>query len=160
MTTPIVLIIIFYQNKVPSLVHCGLQNISNSRTVRLLDPASVSRGQLKQKDIIFSREMNRHAIFCCTYKTGHYCAPQIPSLLPLPIRLLFYCFLLLFAPWPILLSPILLLPALHRSTTTTPGTTRRRRVPRWRLHLLRPGASLRWMMGKFWSWWISSRRPL
>jgi hypothetical protein len=77
----------------------------------------------------FSREMNRHAIFCCTYKTGHYCAPQIPSLSPLPIHLLFYCFLLLFAPWPTPLSPILLLPALRRSTTTTPGTTRRRRVP-------------------------------
>jgi hypothetical protein len=160
MTTPIVLIIIFYRNKVPSLVRCGLQNISNSRTVRLLDPASVSHGQLKQKDILFSRETNRHAVFCCNYKTGHYCAPQIPSLSPLPIRLLFYCFLLLFAPWPTPLSPILLLPALHRSISMTPGTTRQRRVPRWRLCLLRPVASLRWMMGKFWSWWISSRRPL
>jgi hypothetical protein len=160
MTAPIVLIIIFYQNKVPSLVRCGLQNISNSQTVRLLDPASVSRGQLKQKDIFFSQETNRHVIFCCTYKTGHYCAPQIPSLSPLPIRLLFYCFLLLFAPWPTPLSPILLLPALRRSTTMTSGTTRRWRVLRWRLRLLRPGASLRWMMGKFWSWWISSRRPL
>jgi hypothetical protein len=160
MTASIVLIIIFYRNNVPSLVRCGLQNISNSRTVRLLDPASVSRGQLKQKDILFSQEMNRHAVFCCTYKTGHYCAPQIPSLSPLPIRLLFYCFLLLFAPWPTPLSPILLLPALRRSTTTTPGTTRQRRVPRWRLRLLRPVASLRWMMGKFRSWRISSRRPL
>jgi hypothetical protein len=136
MTAPIVLIIIFYRNKVPSLARCGLQNISNSQTFRLLDPASVSHGQLKQKDIIFPRETNRHAIFCCTYKTGYYRAPQIPSLSPLPIRLLLYCFLLLFAPWPTPLSPILLPPALHRSTTTTPGTTRQRRVPRWRLHLL------------------------
>jgi hypothetical protein len=31
MTAPIVLIIIFYRNTVPSLVRCGLQNISNSR---------------------------------------------------------------------------------------------------------------------------------
>jgi hypothetical protein len=108
----------------------------------------------------FSRETNRHAIFCCTYKTGHYCASQISSLLPLPIHLLFYCFLLHFAPWPTPLSHILLLPVLRRSTTTTPGTTRRRRVPRWRLHLLRPVASLRWMMGKFRIWRISSRRPL
>jgi hypothetical protein len=160
MIAPIVLITIFYRNKVPSLGRCGLQNISNSQTVRLLDPASVSRGQLKQKDILFSWETNHHAIFCCTYKTGHYCAPQIPSLSPLPIRLLFYCFFLLFAPWPTPLSPILLLPALRRSTTTPPGTTWRRRVPQWRLRLLRPGASLRWMMGKFRSWWISSRRPL
>jgi hypothetical protein len=53
MTAPIVLIIICYRNKVPSLVRCGLQNILNSRTFRLLDPASVSRGQLKQKDILF-----------------------------------------------------------------------------------------------------------
>jgi hypothetical protein len=116
--------------------------------------------QLKQKNILFSREMNHHAIFCCTYKIGHYCAPQIPSLSPLPIRLLFYCFLLLFAPWPTPQSPILLLPVLRRSTTTTLGTTRRRRVPRWRLRLLQPVASLRWMMGKFQSWRISSRRPL
>jgi hypothetical protein len=108
----------------------------------------------------FPRETNRHAIFCCTYKTGYYRAPQIPSLSPLPIRLLLYCFLLLFAPWPTPLSPILLPPALRRSTTMTPGTTRQRRVPRWRLHLLRPVASLRWMMGKFRSWQISSRRPL
>jgi hypothetical protein len=79
----------------------------------------------------FSRETNHHAIFCYTYKTGHHCAPQIPSLSPLPIRLLSYCFLLLFAPWPTPLSPILLLPALRRSTTMTPGTTRRWRVPRW-----------------------------
>jgi hypothetical protein len=51
---PIVLIIIFfYRTKVPSLVRCGLQNISNSQTFWLLDPASVSRGQLKQKNIIF-----------------------------------------------------------------------------------------------------------
>jgi hypothetical protein len=77
MTAPIVLIIIFYRNKVPSLVRCGLQNISNSRTFRLLDPASVSREELKQKDIIFSRETNRHAIIYCTYKTGHYCAHPI-----------------------------------------------------------------------------------
>jgi hypothetical protein len=160
MTATIVLIIIFYRNKVPSLVRCGLQNISISRTVRLLDPASVSRRQLKQKDIFFSRETNHHAIFCCTYKTGHYCAPQIPSLSPLPIRLLFYCFLLLFAPWPTPLSPILFLPVLHRSTTMTLSTTQRRRVPRWQLRLLRPMASLRWMTGKFRSWWIFSRRPL
>jgi hypothetical protein len=160
MTVPIVLIIIFYRNKVPSLVRRGLQNILNSRTFRLIDPASVSLGQLTQKDILFSREMNRHAIFCCSYKTGHYCALQIPSLSHLPIRHLFYCFLLLFASWPTPLSPILLLPALRRTTTTTLGTTRRRRVPRWRLCLLRSGASLRWMMGKFRSWWISSRRPL
>jgi hypothetical protein len=52
-----------------------------------------------------------------------------PSLSPLPIRLPFYCFLLLLAPWPTLLFPILLLPALHRSTMTTLGTTLRRRVP-------------------------------
>jgi hypothetical protein len=125
----IVLIIIFYRNKAPSLVRCGLQNISNSQTFWILDPASVSLGQLKQKDIHFSRETNHHAIFCCSYKTGHYCAPQIPSLSPLPIRLLFYCFLLLFAPWPTPLSRILLLPALRRTTTTTLGTTRRWRVP-------------------------------
>jgi hypothetical protein len=131
MTAPIVLIIIFYRNKIPSLVRCGLQNISKSRTFRLLDPASVSRGQLKQKDILFSRETNRHTIICCTYKTGHYCAPQVPSLSPLPIRLLFDCFLLLFATWSTPLSPILLLPALRRSMTTNLGTTRRRRVPRW-----------------------------
>jgi hypothetical protein len=78
MTALIVLIIISYRNKVPSLVRCGLQNISNSRTFRLLDPASVSRGQLKQKDIFFSRETNHHAIICCTYKTGHYCAHPLP----------------------------------------------------------------------------------
>jgi hypothetical protein len=78
MTALIILIIIFYRHKVPSLVRCGLQNISNSRTFWLLDPASVSRGQLKQKDIIFSREMNRHAIICCTYKTGNYCAHTLP----------------------------------------------------------------------------------
>jgi hypothetical protein len=35
MTAPIVLIIIFYRNTVPSLVRCGLQNISNSRAFRL-----------------------------------------------------------------------------------------------------------------------------
>jgi hypothetical protein len=35
MTTPIVLIIIFYRNTVPSLVRCRLQNISNSRAFRL-----------------------------------------------------------------------------------------------------------------------------
>jgi hypothetical protein len=78
MTAPIVLIINFYRNKVPSLVRCRLQNISNSRTFRLLDPTSVSRGQLKQKDILFSRETNHHAIICCTYKTGHYCAHTLP----------------------------------------------------------------------------------
>jgi hypothetical protein len=119
---------IFYRNKVPSLVRRGLQNISYSQTFRLLDPASVSRGQLKQKDIFFSRETNHHAIICCTYKTGRYCAHQVPSLLPLPIRLPFYCFLLL-APWPTPLFPVLLLPALCRSTMTTLGTTLRRRVP-------------------------------
>jgi hypothetical protein len=93
MTVPIVLIIIiiFYRTKVPSLVRCELQNISNSRTFRLLNPASVSRGQLKQKGILFSRETNRLAIICCTYKTGRYCARQVPSLSPLPIRLPFYC---------------------------------------------------------------------
>jgi hypothetical protein len=78
MTTPIILIIIFYRNKIPSLVRCGLQNNSNSRTFRLLNPASVSCGQLKQKDILFSRETNRHAIICCTYKTGYYCAHTLP----------------------------------------------------------------------------------
>jgi hypothetical protein len=149
---PIVLIIFFYRTKVPSLVRRGLQNISNSRTFRLLDPASVSRGQLKQKVILFSQETNHHAIICCTYKTGRYCAHQVPSLSPLPIRLPFYCSLLLLAPWPTPLSPVLLLPALHRSTTTTLGTTLRRRVPRWRLRLLRPVASLRWMTGKFRNW--------
>jgi hypothetical protein len=129
MTVPIVLIIIFYRTKVPSLVRRGLQNISNSQTFRLLNPASVSRGQLKQKDILFSRETNLHAIICCTFKTGRYCACQVSSLLPLPIRLPFYCSLLLLAPWPTPLSPVLLLPALRRSTTTTLGTTLRRRVP-------------------------------
>jgi hypothetical protein len=123
MTVPIVLIIIFYRTKVPSLVRHGLQNISNSQTFRLLDPASVSRGQLKQKDIFFSWEMNLHAIICCTYKTGRYCARQVPSLSPLPICLPFYCSLLLLVPWPTPLSPVLLLPALCRSTTTTLGTT-------------------------------------
>jgi hypothetical protein len=53
MTVPIVLIIIFYRTKVPSLVRRGLQNISNSQTFRLLDLTSVSREQLKQKDIFF-----------------------------------------------------------------------------------------------------------
>jgi hypothetical protein len=77
-TAPIILIIIFYRNKVPSLVCCGLQNISNSRTFRLLNPASVSRGQLKQKDIHFSWETNHHAIICCTYNTGHYYAHTLP----------------------------------------------------------------------------------
>jgi hypothetical protein len=92
MTVPIVLIIIFYRIKVPSLVSCGLQNISNSQTFRLLDPTSVSRGQLKQKDILFPWEMNHHAIICCTYKTGCYCAHQVPSLSPLPIHLPFTIF--------------------------------------------------------------------
>jgi hypothetical protein len=27
---------------------------------------------------LFFRETNRHAIFCCTYKTGHYCAHTLP----------------------------------------------------------------------------------
>jgi hypothetical protein len=80
---------------------------------------------------LFSRETNRHAIICCTYKTGHYCARQVSSLLPLPIRLLFCCFLLLCAPWPTPLFPVLLLPVLRRSMTTTPGTTLRWRVLRW-----------------------------
>jgi hypothetical protein len=80
---------------------------------------------------LFSWETNRHTFICCTYKTGHYYAHQVSSLSPLPICLLFYCFLLLLAPWPTPLSPILLLPALRRSTTTTLGITRRRRVPRW-----------------------------
>jgi hypothetical protein len=35
MTVPIVLIIIFYRNTVPSLVRCGLQNILISRAFRL-----------------------------------------------------------------------------------------------------------------------------
>jgi hypothetical protein len=39
MTVPIVLIITFYRTKVPSLVRRGLQNISNSQTFWLLDPA-------------------------------------------------------------------------------------------------------------------------
>jgi hypothetical protein len=136
MTVLIVLIITFYRTKVPSFVRRGLQNISNSQIFRLLDPASVSRGQLKQKDILFSQEINLHAIICCTYKTGRYCACQVPSLSPLPIHLPFYCSLLLLAPWPTPLSPVLLLPALRRSTTTTLGTTLRWRVPRWRLRLL------------------------
>jgi hypothetical protein len=136
MTVPIVLIIFFYRTKVHSLVRRGLQNISNSRTFRLLDPASVSRGQLKQKDILFPRETNHHAIICCTYKTGRYCAHQIPSLSLLPIHLPFYCSLLLLAPWPTPLSSILLLPALRPSMMTTLGTTLQRRVPRWRLRLL------------------------
>jgi hypothetical protein len=123
MTASIVLIIIFYQNTVPSLVCCGLQNISNSRTFRLLDPVSVSRGKLKQKDIFFSRETNHHAIICCTHKTGHYCAHQVSSLSPLPIRLLFCCFLLLCAPWPTSLFLVLLLPVLRQSMTMTLGTT-------------------------------------
>jgi hypothetical protein len=113
MTVPIILIIFFYQAKVPSLVRRGLQNISNSQTFWLLDPASVSHGQLKQKDILFSRETNRLAIICYTYKTGRYCARQVPSLSPLPIRLPFYCSLLFLAPWPTPLSPVLLLPALR-----------------------------------------------
>jgi hypothetical protein len=71
----------------------------------------------------FSRETNHHAIICCTYKTGRYCAHQVPSLSPLPIRLPFYCSFLLLAPWPTPLSPILLLSALRRSTMTTLGTT-------------------------------------
>jgi hypothetical protein len=148
----------FYRTKVPSLVRRGLQNISNSRTFWLLDPAFVSRGQLKQKDILFSRETIIHAIICYTYKTGCYCARQVPLLSPLPIRLPFYCSLLLLAPWPTPLSPVLLLPALRRSTTMTLGTTLRWRVPRWQLRLLRPVASLRWMTGKFRNWQISSRR--
>jgi hypothetical protein len=102
MTVPIVLIIIFYPNKVPSLVHCGLQNISNSRTFWLLDPAPVSRGQLKQKDILFSREMNRHAIICCTYKTGHYCAHTLPI-----------TFVFAYSP------SVLLFPSLSRSMANT-----------------------------------------
>jgi hypothetical protein len=85
--------------------------------------ASRSRGQLKQKDILFSRETNRHTIICCTYKTGHYCARHVSSLSPLPIRLLFCCFLLLCAPWPTPLFPVLLLSVLRRSMTMTPGTT-------------------------------------
>jgi hypothetical protein len=92
---PIVLIITFYRTKVPSLVCRGLQNISNSQTFRLLDPASVSHGQLKQKDIFFSRETNLHAIICCTYKTGHYCARQVPSLSPLPVLQKLYKWLIL-----------------------------------------------------------------
>jgi hypothetical protein len=158
MTVLIVLIIIFYRTKVPSLVRRGLQNISNSQTFRLLDPASVSRGQLKQKDILFSQETNLHSIICCTYKTGHYCAHQVTSLLPLPIHLPFYCSLLLLAPWPTPMSPVLLLPALRRSMMMTLGTTLQRRVPRWQLRLLRPVASLRWMTGKFRNWQISSRK--
>jgi hypothetical protein len=114
---------IFYRTKVPSLVRRRLYNISNSQTFRLLDPAFVSRGQLKQKDILFSQETNRLAIICFTYKIGRYCARQVPSLSPLPIHLPFYCTLLLLAPWPTPLSPVLLLPALCRSTTTTLGTT-------------------------------------
>jgi hypothetical protein len=129
MTVSIVFIIIFYRTKVLSLVCCELQNILNSQTFWLLDPASVSRGQLKQKDILFSRETNRNAIICCTYKTVRYCARQVPSLSPLPIRLPSYCSLLLLTLWPTPLSPVLLLPALCRSTTTTLGTTLRRRVP-------------------------------
>jgi hypothetical protein len=124
----VLIVLIFYRTKVPSLVRCGFQNILNSQTFWLLDPASVSRGQLKQKDILFSWETNHHAIICCTYKTGCYCAHQVPSLSPLPICLPFYCSLLLLAPWPTPLSLVLLLPALRRSTTTTLGTTPRRKV--------------------------------
>ena len=122
---PIVLIRIFYQSKVPSFVRCGLQNILKSQTFRLLDPAPVSRGQLKQKDILFSRETNRHSIIFCTYKTGRYCVRQVPSLSPLPICLPSYCFILLLAPWPTPLFPVLLLPVLRRSTTTILGTVLR-----------------------------------
>jgi hypothetical protein len=71
----------------------------------------------------FSREMNHHAIICCTYKIGCYCAHQVPSLSPMPIRLPFHCFLLLLTPWSTPLSPVLFLPALHQSTTTTLGKT-------------------------------------
>jgi hypothetical protein len=78
----------------------------------------------------FSRETNHHAIICCTYKIVRYCAHQVPSLSSLPICLPFYCFLLLLAPWPTPLSPVLLLPALCRSTTMTLGTTLRQRVSR------------------------------
>jgi hypothetical protein len=113
----------FFPRTLRTSKYFKLPNLSASRSRFRI------RGQLKQKDIIFSREMNRHAIICCTYKTGHYCVRQVSSLSPLPIRLLFCCFLLLCAPWPTPLSPILLLPVLHRSTTTTLGTTRRRRVP-------------------------------
>jgi hypothetical protein len=102
MTAPIVLITIFYRNKVSSVVRCGLQNISNSRIFWLLDPASVSCGQLKQKDILFSRETNHHAIICCTYKTKHYCAH------PLPIT-----FALAYSPF------VLLFPSPSRSMANT-----------------------------------------
>ena len=111
------------------LVRCGLQNISNSRTVRLLDPASVSRGQLKQKDILFLGKRIATPSFATPIRLGTTVRILFPSLSPLPIRLSFYCFLVLLAPWPTLLCPILLLPALGRSTTTTLGTTLRRRVP-------------------------------
>ncbi len=100
-------------------------NLSASRS-RFCIPRAV-----ETERYLFSRETNRHTIICYTYKTGHYCAHQVSSLSPLPIRLLFCCFLLLFAPWPTPLSPILLLPALRRSTTTTLGINRQRRVPRW-----------------------------
>jgi hypothetical protein len=129
-----------------------LSNFSASRS-RFRIPRAV-----EIERYLFSRETNLHAIICCTYKTGRYCARQVPSLSPLPIRLPSYCSLLLLAPWPTPLSLVLLLAALHRSTTMTLGTTLRRRVPRWRLRLLRPVASLRWMTEKFWNWQISSRR--
>jgi hypothetical protein len=102
-----------------------LPNLSASRSCFCIPRA------VETERYSFSRETNHHAIICCTYKTGHYCVHQVSSLSPLPIRLLFYCFLLVFALWPTPLSPILLLPALRRSTTMTLGTTRRRRVPRW-----------------------------
>jgi hypothetical protein len=132
MTAPIVLIIIFYRNTVPSLVRCRLQNISNFRAFRLYRSRFRIPGAVEiERYPFFSRETNRHTIIYCTYKTGHDCAHQVSSLSPLPIRLLFYCFLLLLAPWPTPLFPVLLLPVLHRSTMMTPGTTLRRRVLRW-----------------------------
>jgi hypothetical protein len=102
-----------------------LLNFSASRS-RFRIPRAV-----ETERYLFSQEMNHHAIICCTYKTGHYCVHQVPSLSPLPIHLPFYCFLLLLAPWPTPLSPILLLSALRRSMTMTLGTTLRQRVPRW-----------------------------
>jgi hypothetical protein len=69
--------------------------------------------------------------FAAPIRLGTTVRILFPSLSPLSIRLPFYCFLLLLAPWPTPLSPILLLPALRRSMTTTQGTTLRWRVSRW-----------------------------
>jgi hypothetical protein len=115
----------FFPRMLRTLKYFKLPNLSASRS-RFRIPRAVETERYH-----FSRETNRHAIICCTYKTGHYCVRQVSSLSPLPIRFLFCYFLLLCAPWLTPLSPILLLPALRRSMTTNLGITQRRRVPRW-----------------------------